>query len=190
MNPAPSLKNAYTDAPELHPNLILGSFQLLFWLVFHPSAWRHYVARIDPALRPDFTLVEPSRQQWLTPALRLLMIRAYLVWPLLVGLPVALIFWIQRAPLESSMIFVAHVVAISLTLGIMIGAVIGVAAGLVGSVAISLAYGIMNSATSGSLQSVASPAGRLGVPHTQLRWNRTAQKPRDGTVPSPQHIPC
>ena len=34
-----------TDAPELHPNLILGSLQLLFWLFFHPSAWRNHVAR-------------------------------------------------------------------------------------------------------------------------------------------------
>ena len=48
MNPAPGLKNAYPDAPELHSNLILGSLQLLFWLLFHPTAWRHYVACIDP----------------------------------------------------------------------------------------------------------------------------------------------
>ena len=125
MSPTTSPKNAYTDAPRLHPNLILGSLQLLFWLLFHPSAWHHYVARIEPALRPDFTLVETTRQQWRTPALRLLLVRAYVVWPLLVGIPVGLIFWIRDAPLEPSIVFVAHVVAITLTLGVMIGAVIG-----------------------------------------------------------------
>jgi hypothetical protein len=157
MSPAAGLRNAYTDAPELHPNLILGSLQLLFWLLFHPSAWRHYVARIDPALPPDFTLVEPIRRQWRSSALRLLLIRAYIVWPVLVGLPVAIIFWIQDAPLGSSVVFVAHVVAICLTLGIMMGAVISLAAGMVGGVAVALAYGIMSSATYGSLQSIASP---------------------------------
>lgn len=52
------LKNAYTDAPELHPNLLLGSLQLMVWLFFHPSAWRNHVKRIDPDLRPDFCLAE------------------------------------------------------------------------------------------------------------------------------------
>jgi AAA+ ATPase superfamily predicted ATPase len=153
MNPIPSLKNAYTDAPQLHPNLILGSVQLLFWLLFHPTAWRHYVARIDPELRPDFTLVELA----MPATVRRLLIHTYVVWPLLVGLPVVLIFWIQNAPLEPSLVFVAHVIAICLTLEIMIGAVIGVAAGLVGGVAVSLAYGILSSAIPGPLQSIASP---------------------------------
>ncbi len=185
MNPTPNLKNAYTDAPELHPNLILGSLQLLFWLLFHPSAWRHYVTRLDPVLRPDFTLVELNSSYWHNPAVRLLAIRAYLVLPLLVGLPVALIFWIKDAPLEPSVVFVAHVVAICLTLSIMMGAVISLAAGMVGGVAVGLAYGIMSSATSGTLHSIASPTaiscaigiagGIIGsVASTQSRGDRPA----------------
>ncbi len=46
-------RNAYTNAPEQHPNWILGSLQLLFWLVFRPSAWGNYLKLIDPALDPD-----------------------------------------------------------------------------------------------------------------------------------------
>ena len=61
-------RTAYTDASRLHPNLILSSLQLPFWLLFHPSAWRHFVARIDPALRPDFTLAGLSRAQRRIPA--------------------------------------------------------------------------------------------------------------------------
>ncbi len=157
MNPANNLKNAYTDAPELHPNLILGSLHLLFWLLFHPSAWRHFVARIDPTWRPDFTLAELSRAQWRTPGLGRLLIQAYIVLPVLVGLPVALVFWLNGTSLQSSAVFVAHVVAISLTLGIMMGAVVSVAAGMVGSVTVSLAYGIVTGTTSGMLQNIASP---------------------------------
>ena len=188
MNPTPNLKNAYTDAPELHPNLILGSLQLLFWLLFHPSAWRHYVARLDPVLRPDFTLVELSSGQWHTPAVRLLLIRAYLVLPLLVGLPVVLIFWIQDAPLEPSVVFVAHVVAISLTLGIMMGAVISLAAGMAGGVAVSLAYGITSSATSGTLQGIASPTAisiALGVAGGII--GSVASTQSTGASPRPAH---
>ncbi len=64
MDTKPKTPNHYTDSPDLHPNLILGGFQLLFWLFFHPSAWRNYVARIDPNLRPDFCLTELGREQW------------------------------------------------------------------------------------------------------------------------------
>jgi len=73
MNAPDTSRNAYTDAPEFHPNLILGGLQLLFWIFFHPSAWCSYVARIDPALRPDFALVELRRAHWRNPALRRLL---------------------------------------------------------------------------------------------------------------------
>ena len=43
-------RNAYTDAPQLHPNLILGSLQLFIWLFAHHSAWSSFVSQIDPGL--------------------------------------------------------------------------------------------------------------------------------------------
>ena len=98
MNPeseTQDLKNAYTDAPILHPNLILGALQLLFWLFLHPSAWRNYVTRIDPDLRPDFCLADLSRAQWRNPALRRLLVTAYVLYPLLVGLLIGSVLWAQ-----------------------------------------------------------------------------------------------
>ena len=80
------LKNAYTDAPELNPNLILGSLQLLFWLFFHPSAWRNQATRIDSSLPPSFTLAELNEAQWGNPALRRMLLQGYGILPLLVGL--------------------------------------------------------------------------------------------------------
>src|SRR5215510_11613047 len=85
------LHYAYTDAPEPHPNLFLGSLQLLFWLLFHPSAWRHHIARIDPTLRPDFCLAELQRAQWRHPAMRRLLVQGYVVLLALSGLLIALI---------------------------------------------------------------------------------------------------
>ncbi|MBW4447112.1 MAG: hypothetical protein KME38_09625 [Spirirestis rafaelensis WJT71-NPBG6] len=50
-------RNAYNDAAEQYPNLILGSLQLLFWLFFRPSAWRNHQKRVDPALEPNSFLI-------------------------------------------------------------------------------------------------------------------------------------
>jgi hypothetical protein len=83
--------NAYTNAPEQHPNLILGSLQLLFWLFFRPSAWQHHIARIDTVLHPDSDSANPS--SWRNPALWRLLIQAYLVLPVLVNLPLFLVQW-------------------------------------------------------------------------------------------------
>ncbi|MFH7028288.1 MAG: hypothetical protein ACHBN1_23525 [Heteroscytonema crispum UTEX LB 1556] len=47
-------RNAYTHAPEQHPNLILGSLQLLFWFIFRPKAFCNHLRRIDPTLEINF----------------------------------------------------------------------------------------------------------------------------------------
>ena len=79
-------RTAYTDAPELHPNPVLSSLQILFWLLFHPSAWRNYVIRADPTLRPDFCLIELDQVQWRNPHLQQVFVRGYLILPLLTAL--------------------------------------------------------------------------------------------------------
>ncbi|MBD2169035.1 ATP-binding protein [Calothrix membranacea FACHB-236] len=77
--------NAYTDAPQQHPNLILGSLQLLFWLFFRPKAWRNHLTLIFAAL--DLASDRTSR------LLLELQIQIYLVLPLLVNLTLGLILW-------------------------------------------------------------------------------------------------
>ena len=100
MTSAPATRNAFTDAPELHPNLILGSLQLLFWLFVHPSAWRSHVARIDPALRPGFTLAELNRAHWCNPLLRRLLIMGASS-AFTIGITVGLALWASGWPSES-----------------------------------------------------------------------------------------
>lgn len=87
------MRNAYTDSPELHANLILGSLQLLVWLFFHPSAWRNHVKHIDPMLPPNFCLLELNRDQWRNPILHRLLIIGFIIWPLMGGLLSVLILW-------------------------------------------------------------------------------------------------
>jgi hypothetical protein len=122
-------KNAYTDAPELDPNLIVGALQLLFWLFFHPSAWRNHIVHIDPTLRPDFTLVELNRVRWRSPALRRLLIMGYVVMPLLAGLLASLVLWVTGRTTE--------VIALSIVFGV----IFGIVGGIVGSLVVNVAVG-------------------------------------------------
>ena len=85
------LHNAYTDAPEQHPNLILGSLQLLWWMVFRPSAFRNHLKRIDPAL--DFETDSRNRVQWKNWAFWRLLLQGYFILPILVNLLLGLVLW-------------------------------------------------------------------------------------------------
>ncbi|MBD2364380.1 AAA family ATPase [Anabaena minutissima FACHB-250] len=84
------LHNAYTNTPEQHPNLILGSLQLLFWLFFRPTAWHNHLKRIDPALYPLSR--DRNHLSWRSPGLLRLLIQGYIVLPLLAHLILSLIF--------------------------------------------------------------------------------------------------
>jgi hypothetical protein len=140
------LKNAYTDAPELHPNLILGSLQLLFWLFFHPSAWRNQATRIDSSLTPDFTLAELNEAQWGSPALRRVLLQGYGILPLLVGLSTGLVLWLRGAPIDKFMIIsVTYVIALDLALGLMVGAGVSTAVGIAAGTAVGVAVGVVGS---------------------------------------------
>ncbi|MBE8970140.1 ATP-binding protein, partial [Nostocales cyanobacterium LEGE 12452] len=94
--------NAYTDAPQQHPNLILGSLQLLFWLVFRPSAWRNHLKRIDPALDSDSSLIILLRQgRWRNLALWRLFIQGFFILPILANLLLGLVLWALGEPIAN-----------------------------------------------------------------------------------------
>ncbi len=85
MTPTGVTRNAYTHAPQPNPNLILGSFQLLFWLLFRPIAWRNQLSRIFYTL--DINSNRTSR------LLSELSIQGFLVVPLVVNITFALVLW-------------------------------------------------------------------------------------------------
>lgn len=131
-NPATrNLPNAYTDAPELHPNLILGSLHLVGWLFFHPTAWRNHVARVDPTLSPDFAVIELNRAQWRNPAVRRLVFQGSVFWALLLGLLVGIGQWITGQPAGDVVYHVALIMtgilasSITLSLGPTLAMIVG-----------------------------------------------------------------
>ena len=53
----------------LPPSPIFASLVIIGWLLFTPSAWRRYVASIDPNLSPNFALAHLTKQHWQQPTL-------------------------------------------------------------------------------------------------------------------------
>ncbi|MBL1203289.1 MAG: ATP-binding protein [Nostoc sp. GBBB01] len=111
--------NAYTNAPQQHPNFILGSLQLLFWLVFRPSAWRNHLKRIDPALDTDSSLIILLRQgRWRNLALWGLFIQGYFILPILANLFLGLVLWALGEPIANIAFYVAVGVAVGMAGGV------------------------------------------------------------------------
>ncbi|MCP4416122.1 MAG: hypothetical protein GY805_05850, partial [Chloroflexi bacterium] len=129
-----SLHNRYTDAPTLPRNLLLGSVRLLFWLFFHPSAWRNHLKRLDGTLSPHFSLADLQQRQWANKAVLRFLLMTFFAWPLLVGLLLGVLFWLLRLP--------ASVLFLGVMLGVAVGLIVGVAVSIAGSVAIGVTVGM------------------------------------------------
>lgn len=140
--PAPPAA-AYTDAVTLHPHLLLGSVQLLGWLLCHPSAWYHHLARLVPPLPPDFTLAELTRAQWKDPAVHRLLLMGYGIWPLLTDLLVGLTRWGLGSPWEEIVAGMGYGLAVSVLAGLAVGLAVGVAPGIVAGVLGGLIVGVL-----------------------------------------------
>ena len=134
-------RNAYTDSPALHPNFLLGSLQALFWIAFHPSAWRNHVTHIDTSLRPDFCLAELRREQWRNPGLRRLLL-AHLVSSLLVVVVVGVVWWARGGSVAALLFWAGLSVIYGLTTGVAVGVTVSLAVGLALDVVVGLVSGI------------------------------------------------
>ena len=129
------LHNPYTDAPQQHPNLILSSLQLLFWLFFRPAAWRNHLKHIDSTLNTDRSLIAFITQgRWRKSALWRLIIQGYLILPVLGNLLLGLALWIWGEPIAS--------IAFHVALGVAVGLAVVVAVQVAGRMAIDAAVGV------------------------------------------------
>lgn len=108
-------RNAYTDSPEQHHNLIMGSLQLLFWFVFRPSALQNHLKRIhlkrsDPDL--DFDSKRKIHLRSQRRVLWKLRIQAFIVLHLINSIVFALVFLRLGVPVEQIAWVVAFFVAL------------------------------------------------------------------------------
>src|SRR5215468_4595790 len=159
------------EQPRLHSNLVLSSLQLLAWILFLPSAWRDYIARLDPGLPPDCTLldigpaysayprarrfltgyvepgppgtarIESSRTRWRHP-LMWRILASYLVYiPLIIGVSM-LVLWLFGRSGDTFMIGIIAPILIAIFYFILGGIWISLAVGLVLSVPGSLIFAL------------------------------------------------
>ena len=157
-SPNPQPLNSQTVTPLPHSNLFLDSLRVLFWLFFHPTDWRHYIAGIEPALSPGFTLLELNKAHWRNSRIRRLLIQVLIILPFVAAWPVGLVLWLQGAAFDQDFVVpVVFILAINFTLAFMIGAVVNIAAGIVASVTVGLAFGLASSVT-------VEPAGAIIAP--------------------------
>ncbi len=128
---------------------LLTSLLFLGWFLFTPSAWRRYVAQIDPQLPPNFALTDLTSSHWHQPALQTLLFTGHGLWSLWSSGLVMVILWLFfQASEETILLTTVYTLCFSL---------IG---GLLGSLTVSVAFGIMVSSIGSVLLSL--PIGLAG----------------------------
>lgn len=143
-----------SDIPLEKANLLpkspfLASFVIIFWLVFTPSAWRRYVASIDPNLSPDFALADLKKKHWQQLALWRLLWLGHGLWAIWISSFIMVCWCWLEMPSETILLVSCYALLFSLT------------GGLLGSFAVSVAFGIMIGIIGGFLLSL--PVGILEV---------------------------
>lgn len=121
-----NLHNTYSYEPEPHPNLILGSVQLVFWLFFRPTVWRNYIHRIEQKLSPNFCLAELSRSQWRNPDLRRLLLQGCIILPILISIIISLEGWLLGIPKTRILGSIIYAIVASLAFSFGVSLVAGI----------------------------------------------------------------
>lgn len=71
---------------ELSNNWLLGYLQLCGWIFLNPSAWRAFVAGIDPSLSPMFSILELKSYHWKNVQIKHLFIYVFIISPIISGI--------------------------------------------------------------------------------------------------------
>jgi hypothetical protein len=127
-------------APQLSDNPLLGSWQLLIWFFFRPSAWRACLQQIDPALTPHFCLAELTDVHWQHPLLRRLLAYGYVALPILSVMLITSVLVISEQLTQLAMIGLLFGLGTGLLLGTTVSAAGGIVAAVVGSSAFAITW--------------------------------------------------
>lgn len=114
-------------------------WQAPLWLFLQPAAWRTYLARIDPALAPQFCLAGLAWSHWRNPLLQHLLWIGYFAWPAFIGIALSVSVWLAKW-LDPLALFGW---ALGSSLGLIVGAVISAAAGMVVAIVTGLTFGLI-----------------------------------------------
>ena len=131
----------YTHTLQQHPNLRLGSLQLLVWMLFHPQAFRNHFKGIHPVFTVNTSFIRGLQKQdiFKNSALWKFILQGLLILPfLLTVLPTAVIILflvtISSMSLQEAiylfLICLVYGIVLALTLGILLGLVYSIPRGI------------------------------------------------------------
>jgi hypothetical protein len=152
-------ENSYTHHPLQHPGFLLGNLQLLFWLIFRPSAWNNRVQHP--------TLVRNNRFKFFVLILMLislftwavlqkdpwLQVLVCIVTSVAIGVPFTVAFELAVGMAASMVYGIAYGesierfygVIVAFVVGLIYGIAYGVTYGVVIDISVGLTYGIVMS---------------------------------------------
>jgi hypothetical protein len=134
--PTVSMVNTYTHSPLQHPNIFLGSLQLLFWLVFRPTAWENHIKHLDLSLDKNFSLWQLfTQQRWRQKKLWKFVLQVFILLPILCSLATGAISLGLGTPWP--------LVASRIAFGVAFGVAVGMVVSVVGGVAVGVAFGVV-----------------------------------------------
>lgn len=132
--PSPPQANISLGVPDPPGNILIGSWRLLFWLFFHPSAWQDAITHVDPTLASDFCLAALHRSQLKQLKVWRLLAMMYLAWPVLGALFIIFVLWLLNAPVTN--------MVLGVIVGFSVALVVSLATAVSGSIAVSTAVGL------------------------------------------------
>jgi hypothetical protein len=123
-------KNTYTNQLSQHPNLFVGSLQLLFWFTLQPSVWNNQIQYLDPSLDKGLFLIKFFRHKlWKQRKIRRFLLQVLLLLPILSGLLIIGGSWLLfNAPISWQRILVGIVIA--LPFANVLGALLGLSSSM------------------------------------------------------------
>ncbi|MBE2222259.1 MAG: ATP-binding protein, partial [Anaerolineae bacterium] len=142
-----SHENESLGRPKPLGNLFIGSWRLLFWLFFHPSAWQDALSQVDPTLSSDFCLAALHRFQLKQIKFWRLLLMMYLAWPVMGVLLIIFGLWLLNAASTNIILGVIVGLAVALVLSVATAVsgsmVVSTAVGLAASIVVGIAAGLI-----------------------------------------------
>ncbi len=122
--------------------LFLSSFTLIAWLILSPSAWQRRIHGLGENISTDFALVDLKPFHWKQKILWRLLFIGHVIWALWATLIVCSLLWFWQAPFNTLILTGSYAFFLCL------------AGGLLGSLTISVPFGIIAGCLGGILLSL------------------------------------
>ncbi|OQW93662.1 MAG: hypothetical protein BWK79_09975, partial [Beggiatoa sp. IS2] len=111
-----------------------------------PSKWQHYLKNVDSTLSPDFALTDLQLAHWQRPSLKRLLLGGHGLWPLFISSLVYISLQLLEIPQDTIILTSCYAFFFSMMSGLLgsltISVAFGIIVGIVGGLSLSLVIGL------------------------------------------------